>query len=244
MGAALELSEITRTYARGTQQVPVLQGINLSVAPGERIAIMGRSGSGKSTLLNILGCLDAPTSGSYVFDGRTVAGLDDDALSALRSTSIGFVFQQFHLLASMTICENVALPMEYARAPWRSAEDRADGSEPPGGHIPAGEQRLRALDLLRLVGLEHRVDHTPNELSGGERQRAAIARALANRPRLLLADEPTGALDSKAQDVILELFFDVHRRFHTTLVVVTHDERVARALGDRVLQMVDGRFVE
>jgi putative ABC transport system ATP-binding protein len=223
MGAALQLRGVTRTYRRGEHEVPVLLGIDLDVEAGERLAIMGRSGSGKSTLLHLLGCLDVPTSGSYFFNGRDVARFDDDALSALRRTSIGFVFQQFHLLAGMTIVENVALPMEYAR-------------------VSLPEQRARAEELLVLVGLGHRLDHRPQELSGGERQRVAIARALANRPELLLADEPTGALDSKAQDAILALFADVHRRFGTTMVVVTHDERVARTLGDRVLHMTDGRF--
>jgi putative ABC transport system ATP-binding protein len=223
MGARLALTGITRAYRRGGLDVPVLHGIDLSVKDGERIAIMGRSGSGKSTLLNLIGCLDQPTSGSYFFDDADVAHIDDDALSALRRTSIGFVFQQFHLLPSMTIVENVGLPMEYA-------------------HVSFADQNRRATELLTMVGLSHRLGHKPNELSGGERQRVCIARALANRPKLLLADEPTGALDSKAQDTILELFADVHQRFGTTMVVVTHDERVAAALGDRVLRMSDGRF--
>ena len=186
---------------------------------------MGRSGSGKSTLLNILGCLDQPTTGKYLVDGDDVAGLADGPLSQLRRATIGFVFQQFHLLPSMTVVENVALPMEYADV------------APP-------VQRVRAEELLHLVGLEHRLDHRPHELSGGERQRVAIARALANKPRLLLADEPTGALDSKVQEAILGLFHSLHARFGTTMVVVTHDERVAQSLGDRVLRMSDGRLDE
>ncbi len=223
MGARLELINVTRTYQRGDLSVPVLHGIDLTIHDGERVAIMGRSGSGKSTLLNLLGCLDQPSSGSYLFDARDVAGIDDDALSLLRRKSIGFVFQSFHLLPGMTVVENVGLPMEYA-------------------NVSAKVQRERAVELLTLVGLAHRLEHRPNELSGGERQRVAIARALANHPQLLLADEPTGALDSRAQDAILELFADVHRRFGTTMVVVTHDERVAATLGDRVLRMSDGRF--
>ncbi len=229
-GAALELDGVTRTYRRGAVDVPVLHGIDLRIAAGERVAIMGRSGSGKSTLLNILGVLDQPTSGSYRLGGATVfcppgggPQLDDRALSLLRRTSIGFVFQSFHLLSSMTVVENVGLPMEYA-------------------HVAPEAQRLRAVELLEMVGLGHRLDHRPNELSGGERQRVAIARALANRPQVLLADEPTGALDEKAQQVILELFSVVHQRFGTTMIIVTHDEKVARALGDRVLRMSDGRF--
>lgn len=224
MGASLELIDVTRTYRRGDQEIPVLLGIDLSIAPSERVAIMGRSGSGKSTLLNLIGCLDVPTSGRYLLNGREVSAFTDDELSAQRLSSIGFVFQTFHLLPSMTIHENVALPMEYAR-------------------VPLDEQRERAAELLSLVGLSHRLEHTPHELSGGERQRVAIARALANRPQLLIADEPTGALDSKAQDVILSLFADVHQRFQTTMVVVTHDERVAQTMGDRVLHMSDGRFL-
>jgi ABC-type lipoprotein export system ATPase subunit len=222
-GVRLELSGVERTYRRGDTLVPVLHGIDLTVEAGERIAIMGRSGSGKSTLLNILGCLDQPTTGKYLVEGEDVAGLADGPLSRLRRTTIGFVFQSFHLLPSMTVVENVALPMEYA-------------------NVAPDVQRARAVELLHLVGLEHRLDHKPHELSGGERQRTAIARALANRPRLLLADEPTGALDSKVQEAILGLFASLHARFGTTMVVVTHDERVAQSLGDRVLRMSDGRF--
>jgi ABC-type lipoprotein export system ATPase subunit len=222
-GARLALSGITRTYQRGDVPVPVLHGVDLEIGEGERVSIMGRSGSGKSTLLNIIGCLDAPTSGRYLFGDEDVSGFDDDRLSMLRRTSIGFVFQSFHLLSGLTVVENVGLPMEYA-------------------HVSPRARHARAVELLELVGLGHRHDHRPNELSGGERQRVAIARSLANEPRLLLADEPTGALDSRAQDVILSLFETVHERFGTTMVVVTHDERVAHALGDRVLHMSDGRF--
>ena len=223
MGARLVLENVKRTYTRGTLEVPVLHGIDLTIGDGERIAIMGRSGSGKSTLLNVLGCLDQPNSGKYFLGDRDVAALNDDALSAVRRDFIGFVFQSFHLLPSMTVMENVCLPMEYAR-------------------LSSAAQRARAGELLGLVGLGHRMEHKPNELSGGERQRVAIARALANRPKLLLADEPTGALDSKAQDAILDLFADVHKQTGTTMIVVTHDERVAKTLGDRVLRMSDGRF--
>ena len=223
MGARLVLQDVRRTYLRGSVEVPVLHGIDLTIEDGERVAIMGRSGSGKSTLLNVLGCLDQPNSGSYFLGDRDVASLDDDALSAVRRDFIGFVFQSFHLLPAMTVIENVCLPMEYAR-------------------LPVEHQRARAAELLQLVGLAHRLEHLPHELSGGERQRVAIARALANRPKLLLADEPTGALDSRAQDAILALFADVHTQTGTTMVVVTHDERVARMLGDRVLHMSDGRF--
>ena len=219
----IELHAVTKAYTRDQSQVPVLHGIDLAIEPRERIAIMGRSGSGKSTLLNILGCLDVPSTGEYRLDGKDVSHLGDAELSRLRNATFGFVFQAFHLLKGLTIAENVELPMEYS-------------------DVSDGEQRGRALELLALVGLEHRVSHRPNELSGGERQRVAIARALANRPKLLLADEPTGALDSKAQRAILELFSKVHQTLGTTLVIVTHDPNVAKELGDRIIRISDGRI--
>jgi putative ABC transport system ATP-binding protein len=221
----IELKGISKTYTRDATDVAVLSGVDLTINKGERVAIMGRSGSGKSTLLNILGCLDQPTTGDYCFDGKSVAGLDDDSLSQLRNKSFGFVFQSFHLLSGLNILENVMLPLEYAKEPRKDAEQHAR-------------------ELLRLVGLEHRTEHLPNELSGGERQRVAIARALVNSPLLLLADEPTGALDSKSQGVILELFAKVHEMFGTTLVVVTHDPNVAVALAGRTIRMLDGRVQE
>jgi putative ABC transport system ATP-binding protein len=224
MGARLELKDIVRTYMRGDQEVPVLLGINLTIAAGERIAIMGRSGSGKSTLLNLIGCLDVPSSGAYFFDDRDVARFDDDALSALRCKSIGFIFQQFHLLAGMTIVENVALPMEYARVSPR-------------------EQVARAEELLTMVGLGHRLRHKPLELSGGERQRVAIARALANRPQLLLADEPTASLDKENEETVTDLLLRAVREDGVTLVVATHDSRLADR-ADRVVQLVDGLIVD
>jgi putative ABC transport system ATP-binding protein len=221
----VELRAVQKTYRREHAAVPVLQGIDLSIGRGERVAIMGRSGSGKSTLLNILGCLDTPSEGAYLLDGVDVAGLDDDALSRTRNESLGFVFQSFHLLAGISILDNVKLPLEYA-----------------DGDVKDGDARAR--ELLSLVGLADRMDHRPNELSGGERQRAAIARALVNRPRMLLADEPTGALDSKSQGAILELFARVHELFGATLVVVTHDPNVATALAGRTIHMLDGRIRE
>jgi putative ABC transport system ATP-binding protein len=222
MSAHLELRGITKVYRREQTSVPVLHGIDLSIDRGERISIMGRSGSGKSTLLNVLGCLDAPSSGQYLLDGVDVAKLPDAELSALRNRSFGFVFQAFHLLKSFSVLENVKLPMEYSRVPER-------------------EQKERALELLELVGLEHRLHHLPTELSGGERQRVAVARALVNRPAVVFADEPTGALDTRAQRTIVELFGAIHQRFGTTLVVVTHDPLVAEELGDRVIKITDGR---
>ncbi len=219
----IELRGITKVYRRDQAQVPVLHGVDLAIPQGERVAIMGRSGSGKSTLLNILGCLDEPSTGTYLLSGTDVSHLPDDELSRLRNRTFGFVFQAFHLLKGMTIVENVELPMEY-------------------GDVPLGEQRARALELLELVGLGHRVSHRPSELSGGERQRVAIARALANRPRVLLADEPTGALDSKAQRLILELLLKIHATLGTTQIIVTHDPKVAEELGHRTIRLSDGRI--
>ncbi|MBI5545719.1 MAG: ABC transporter ATP-binding protein [Deltaproteobacteria bacterium] len=219
----IELVDVTKVYRRDQAQVCVLHGVGLTVAAGERMAIMGRSGSGKSTLLNILGCLDEPTTGTYRLDGADVSHLPDDELSRLRNRTFGFVFQAFHLLKGLTIVENVELPMEY-------------------GEVPAAEQRQRALELLELVGLGHRTDHRPSELSGGERQRVAIARALANHPRVLLADEPTGALDTRAQRLIIDLFLKIHATLGTTQIIVTHDPKVADELGHRTVRISDGRI--
>ena len=221
-GNQIVLTDIRKTYKRGDDEVPVLHGVDLTIDKGERVAIMGRSGSGKSTLLNILGCLDEPSAGAYLLDGVDVAHLPDEQLSKVRNKTFGFVFQAFHLLKGLTIVENVALPMEYSQVSEKG-------------------QRARATELLEMVGLGHRVDHRPSELSGGERQRVAIARSLANRPSILLADEPTGALDSKAQVVILDLLLEIHRTLDTTMIIVTHDPNVARDLGNRTIRISDGR---
>ena len=221
-GGYIELRGITKIYKRDQTEVPVLHGIDLAIGKGERVSIMGRSGSGKSTLLNVLGCLDAPTGGSYRLDGQEVSRLDDKALSRVRNKTFGFVFQACHLLKGLDVVENVMLPMEYTT-------------------VPEPEQRARAMELLELVGLGHRIGHRPSELSGGERQRVAIARALVNRPAVLFADEPTGALDTKAMRSIVALFEDIHQRLGTTLVIVTHDAGVAEDLGDRVIRIADGR---
>lgn len=222
-GARLALSGITRTYTRGDVRVPVLHGVDLEIAAGERVSIMGRSGSGKSTLLNIIGCLDAPSGGSYLFGDEDVAGFDDDRLSMLRRTSIGFVFQSFHLLPSLTVVENVGLPMEYA-------------------HVSPRERHTRAVELLELVGLGHRHDHRPNELSGGERQRVAIARAIVTNPKLLLCDEPTGNLDQRVGSEIQNLFEELNRDLGVTLVIVTHDPSLAKR-ARRNIKLVDGLVV-
>ncbi len=222
--AVVDLSAITRTYLNGDVQVPVLRGIDLRVDHGEYVAIMGRSGSGKSTLMNILGCLDRPTSGRYLLDGQDVSALDDDTLSRVRGRTIGFVFQSFHLLKDRDVCENVELPMTY------------QGVEPKA-------RRARAVELLERVGLGHRLDHRPGQLSGGERQRVAIARSLANRPRVLLADEPTGNLDSGARGRILELFEALREEEALTLIMVTHDELIGELAGRRII-IADGRVLD
>lgn len=217
----IELSAVTRSYAMGGSEVRALAGVDLGVGAGEFVAITGPSGSGKSSLLNLLGCLDRPSSGHYRLDGEAVATLDDERVSDLRSRKIGFVFQSFFLLPRLTVLENVLLPLRYARA--------AD----PGA---AG----RARQLLERVGLSDRLGHRPGELSGGQQQRAAIARALIRQPRLLLADEPTGNLDSKSTADVLKLFEELHGEGQT-IVLVTHDADVA-ARAPRHVRLRDGRI--
>jgi ABC-type lipoprotein export system ATPase subunit len=214
----IELDGITRTYQRGDgTPVPALKGITFNVAKGEFVTVRGASGSGKSSLLNILGCLDTPTSGTYRLAGEDVSAYTDEQRSAVRSRSIGFIFQSFNLLPRTTAVENVELPALYT-----------------GGTV----DRAKALALLKRVGLEHRADHFVTELSGGEQQRVAIARALMNDPPLLLADEPTGNLDSVAGDAVMGLIRELHRE-GLTIVLVTHDERVA-SFAEREILIRDG----
>ncbi|HSB62103.1 MAG TPA: ABC transporter ATP-binding protein [Vicinamibacteria bacterium] len=215
------LRDARRLYPRGARAVAALDGVSLTVAEGENLAIMGPSGSGKSTLLAILGCLDRPTSGEYLLDGEPVSSLDDDRLSRLRNRHIGFVFQSFHLLPHLTVAENVETPFLY-------------------GDVPPREWRRRALAGLARVGLAERADHRPSELSGGEAQRAAIARALVTEPRLLLADEPTGNLDSTTGEEIARLLDGLHAEGRTILLV-THNERLARR-AERMIRLRDGRI--
>jgi putative ABC transport system ATP-binding protein len=203
----------------GNQWVRVLKGIDLDVQPGEYIALMGPSGSGKSTLMNLLGCLDTPTSGSYFLAGQDVSRMDDDALAEVRNKKIGFVFQTFNLLPRQTALQNVALPLVYAG--W-----------------PKADRLARATEVLGMVGLGDRMDHQPNQLSGGQRQRVAIARALVNTPSMVLADEPTGNLDSATSVEIMRLFDEIHARGNT-LVVVTHEEDIARH-AKRIVRLRDG----
>jgi putative ABC transport system ATP-binding protein len=211
-------------YSAGTEaEVVALTGVELNIGRGEFVAIMGPSGSGKSTLMNLIGCLDTPTAGTYFCDGVDVSTLDKEALAALRRDKIGFVFQGFHLLPRMDATDNVAMPLGYAR-------------------IPHHERRARAQAALASVGLAERAGHRPNELSGGQQQRVAIARALVNSPPILLADEPTGALDSKTGEEILSLFKQLRDEGHT-VILITHDAHVA-AHADRTYVMRDGELHE
>ena len=216
----IRLEKISRTFIVGGQPVHALVEVDEQIAAGEHVAIMGPSGSGKSTLLNILGLLDRPSSGSYRLDDREVANLDEAELTQVRRHQIGFVFQFFHLVSRLTALENVELPMIFAG-------------------IPRDQRRKKASDLLRAVGLGERTDHRPDQLSGGERQRVALARATVMGPGLILADEPTGNLDTVSGQQVLELLQEMNKN-GLTLVVVTHDPDVAR-LADRVLILADGR---
>ena len=217
----IELTGITRTFDVGGRPVRALRGIDVTIAVGEYVSVMGPSGSGKSTLLNILGCLDRPTSGSYLLEGREVARLSETELSRVRRHKIGFVFQFFHLVPRLTATENVELPMMFAG-------------------IEAKERRSRVAEALGAVGLSDRADHRPNQLSGGERQRVAIARAVVLRPSILLADEPTGNLDTTSGNEIVELIESLNKA-GITLVVVTHDPDIGSRAGRRI-RLADGEM--
>ena len=221
MDAIIEIHNLTKTYDMGATAVHALSEVDLCVATGEYVAIMGPSGSGKSTLLNILGCLDVPTSGSYALGNVLVSELVDDDLARIRNQEIGFVFQTFNLLPRANALGNVELPLIYSG-------------------LPARQRRERAAHALASVGLADRIDHRPNELSGGQKQRVAIARALVNAPSIILADEPTGALDSRTGDEIMDLFDQVHAAGNTILLV-THEEHLARR-SHRIVRFRDGRI--
>lgn len=215
----IDIKEIKRDFKLGTELVKVLKGVNLQIAKGDYVALMGPSGSGKSTLMNILGCLDTPTAGSYILNNKDVSQLNDDQLAEIRNKDIGFVFQTFNLLARTTALDNVALPMIYA------------------GKSKA-ERNNRASEVLDQVGLSDRKDHHPNQLSGGQRQRVAIARALVNYPSIILADEPTGNLDTKTSVEIMALFNQIHAEGNT-VILVTHEEDIA-AYAHRIIRLRDG----
>ncbi len=219
MQGIIHLENIQKSYFMGTQAIPVLKGIDLDIFKNEYVALMGPSGSGKSTLMNILGCLDTPTGGKYILNGHDVSKMIDDDLAAVRNREIGFVFQQFNLLPRLTAAENVALPLVYAG-------------------VTKKERTERAMDVLQKVGLADRSHHKPNELSGGQCQRVAIARALINNPSLILADEPTGNLDSRTSDEIMAIFGAIQSAGNT-VVLVTHEEDIAMH-AKRIVRLKDG----
>lgn len=218
----LALADIKKTFQNGDEVVTALDGVTLEIAQNEFVAVMGSSGSGKSTLMNVLGCLDTPDSGTYMLAGQNVASHDDDTLSSIRNSHIGFIFQTFHLLPKLDAIGNVVLPLRYS-------------------NLSSEEALQRAIDLLKRVGLEHRMTHKPFEMSGGQRQRVAIARALVNKPKVILADEPTGNLDSKTSIEIMDLLTELHQAGQT-IVMVTHEEDIAEH-AQRVIRMKDGRVL-
>jgi putative ABC transport system ATP-binding protein len=224
----IEVQDLTKTYHLGSVEVPALRGVSFRIQRGEVVAIMGQSGSGKSTLMNILGCLDLPTSGKYFLDGRDISGLSEDELAVIRNQKIGFVFQQFNLLPRITVRRNTELPLFYAN-----------------GNGPKTEKELhqRAEAILEAVGLGDRMNHHPTELSGGQQQRVAIARALINEPALILADEPTGNLDSHTGEEIMNLLLGLNKERDLTLVIVTHDAMIA-AHAQHVIHLKDGLIEE
>jgi putative ABC transport system ATP-binding protein len=215
----IKITNIKRDFPLGNEIVYVLKGIDLEIKKGEYVALMGPSGSGKSTLMNILGCLDTPTSGTYILNGKHVSEMQDDELAGIRNKEIGFVFQTFNLMPRTTALDNVALPMVYAG-------------------FSKSERIERATEVLKQVGLDDRMDHKPNQLSGGQRQRVAVARALVNKPSIILADEPTGNLDSKTSVEIMNLFNEIHTNGNT-VILVTHEEDIA-AYAHRIIRLRDG----
>ena len=219
----IKTDNLVRHFTVGTQTVEALRGVSLDIEKGEFVAIMGPSGSGKSTLMNIIGCLDSPTSGTYYLNNKNVSTLNDDALALIRNHEIGFVFQNFHLLARNTALDNVMLPLKYAG-------------------IDKSEQEEIAMEVIKSVDLESRAHHQPSELSGGQQQRVAIARALVNKPSILFADEPTGNLDSKTGDDVMNLFTNLHQQGQT-IILITHEIDVANQ-AERIISIKDGKIFE
>ena len=219
--AILKLTDICKDYAQGKEPVHALKNINMTVEKGDYIAIMGPSGSGKTTLMNIIGCLDVPTSGTYELDGKNLKNLNDDALADIRNQHIGFVFQSFHLLPKMDALDNVALPLLYAG-------------------VPLKERRERAEEALKAVGLEERIHFFPNQMSGGQCQRVAIARAMVSKPDMLLADEPTGALDTKSGNQIMDIFRQLSEE-GMTIIMITHEPAIARC-ANKTYRILDGEL--
>jgi putative ABC transport system ATP-binding protein len=217
----IEVQDITKIYRLGSVEVPALQGVSFRIERGEVVAIMGQSGSGKSTLMNVLGCLDLPTSGQYLLEGKNIAGMNEDELATVRNQKIGFVFQQFNLLPRMTVRRNAELPLMY------------------NGGKPEKEIHQRSEAILSAVGLADRMAHRPTELSGGQQQRVAIARALINEPAIMLADEPTGNLDSHTGAEIMHLLLSLNKERGLTLLIVTHDPSIA-ANAQRIIRLRDG----
>jgi ABC-type lipoprotein export system ATPase subunit len=224
----IKIENVTKTYKMGKVEVHALRGVSLHVDKGEWVTIMGPSGSGKSTLMNIIGCLDVPTTGSYWLDDIEVSSLSENELASIRNQQMGFVFQTFNLLARTSALKQVMLPMQYSRN---------------GRRLPYAVREARAAEALETVGLGHRLDHQPTELSGGQQQRVAIARALVNEPSIVLADEPTGNLDSKSGEEVMEVFHRMHEEREITVVIVTHDEGIA-AHAQRMIHLHDGRITE
>lgn len=221
MDSLIHIEHIMKIYNPGENEVRALDDVSLEINTGEFVAIIGQSGSGKSTLMNMLGCLDTPTSGTYILSGQDVSSLNDNALSEIRNQQIGFIFQGFNLISNLTALENVALPLIYRG-------------------LPAAERQQLAYDALKIVGLEHRLKHKPAEMSGGQQQRVAIARAIAAKPPVILADEPTGNLDSSSTKEIMKILHELHETGRT-IILITHDDQIA-ANAKRVVRIMDGKI--